>query len=284
MSEKRLGRGLAQIIETTTAPGDHLVALRIDQIRPGRYQPREAMNGASLEELKASIKQRGVIQPVIVRPIAHGIYELVAGERRWRAAQAVGLQEIPAIVRALSDQETLEWSLIENIQREGLNPLEEANALQRLVEEFGYTQEALADALGKERSSVANVLRLLKLPEEIQRALRDGTIAAGHAKVLLGVEGRSKQLELCAVISAKQLSVRQLEELAGQWQPKARRTRRVPEPHVKALEDELRQLLGTKVTLSERKRGGRVIIEYFSQEDLTRIAHVLGARPEQGVA
>jgi ParB family chromosome partitioning protein len=130
---------------------------------------------------------------------------------------------------------------------------------------------------------VANFLRLLKLPEEVQHALRDGTITAGHAKVLLGVEGRSKQLELCAAISAKQLSVRQLEELAGQWQPKARRTRRAPEPHVKALEDELRQLLGTKVTLSGRKRGGRVIIEYFSPEDLTRIAHLLGAGREHGI-
>jgi ParB family chromosome partitioning protein len=280
MTEKRLGRGLAQIIETTAAPGDQLVNLRIEQIRPGRYQPREAINDAALEELKASIKQRGVIQPVIVRPIAHGIYELVAGERRWRAAQAVGRTEIPAIVRALSDQETLEWSLVENVQREGLNPLEEAKALARLVEEFGYTQETLADALGKERSSVANCLRLLKLPEDVQAALRDGKISTGHAKVLLGVDGRTKQLELCTLIHTKQLSVRQLEALAGDWQPAVRRAKRVPAPQLKALEDDLRQLLGTKVTVSGRKRGGRIIVEYFSQEELTRIMHVLGAQHE----
>lgn len=279
MSERRLGRGLAQILETTGAPGEALVTLRVEQVRPGRYQPREAMNDSTLEELKASIKQRGVIQPIIVRPIAHGIYELVAGERRWRAAQAVGLQEIPAIVRALSDQETLEWSLIENIQREGLNPLEEAKALLRLSEEFSYTQEALADALGKERSSVANSLRLLNLPEEVQRAVRENKISVGHAKVLLGIEARAVQVELCALVSAKQLSVRQLEELAGQQRPATvRRARRAFDPHLKALEDELRQLLGTKVTLSARRRGGRIVIEYFSPEDLTRIVQTVGVQ------
>ncbi len=284
MSEKRLGRGLAQILETGGVPGETLVNLRIEQIRPGRYQPRESIHDAALEELKASIKQRGVIQPVIVRPIAHGIYELVAGERRWRAAQAVGLLEIPALVRALTDQEALEWSLIENVQREGLNPLEEAKALLRLVEEFGYTQDTLAESLGKDRSSVANYLRLLKLPEEIQLVLRDGHISTGHAKVLLSVEGRSKQLELCALIREKNLTVRQLEDAAGQWQPKSRRTRRALGPHRKALEDELRQFLGTKVTLSGRKRGGRIIVEYFSPEDLTRIVHTWGSKREQGAA
>lgn len=277
--EKRLGKGLAQIIETSMQAGETLVMLRTDQIRPCRYQPRQEIDEATLEELKASIKRRGIMQPIIVRPIAHGIYELVAGERRWRAAQALGIQEIPSIVKALTDQETLECSIIENVQREGLNPLEEATAFTRLVNEFSYTQEQLAEAIGKDRSSVANALRLLKLPEEIRQALRDGRISAGHAKALLGIEPTAKQLELFHQTVSQHLSVRQLEELAGRWQPKAHRRRRGIDPQAKAIESELRQLLGTKVALTSRKRGGRIVIDYFSQEDLTRVLQVLGIGP-----
>ena len=273
--ERRLGKGLAELIDAAAPAGSGLVQLRVEQIRPGRYQPRQAFDETTLNELKASIKQRGVIQPVVVRPVAHGTYELVAGERRWRAAQALGLPDIPAIIKPLSDQEALESSLIENLQREELNPLEEASAYQRLMEEFGYTQERLAESIGKDRSSVANALRLLRLPDDIQRALREDKLSAGHAKVLVGVEGAVRQLELFRRVTTEHLSVRQLEELAVRWQPKAARRRRGMDPQLKLIEDELRRLLGTKVTLASRRKGGRIIIEYFTVEDFNRIIQAL---------
>ena len=274
--EKRLGRGLAQIIESSAQATPSIIHLRTEQIRPSRYQPRQAFEPDKLEELKRSVKRHGIIQPVIVRPVAHGIYELVAGERRWRAAKELGLPEVPAIIRALDDQQTMEHSLIENLQREDLNPLEEAQALTRLLSEFNYTQEQVAEAVGKERGTVANLLRLLKLPTEIQHALREEKISEGHAKALLGVEPVTKQLELFRVVVEKHLSVRQLEETAGQWQPKARRRRRIPDPQLRALEEELKRVLGTKASIAVRKRGGRIVIDYFSDEDLTRILQVLG--------
>ena len=274
--EKRLGRGLAQIIESSAQATPSIIHLRTEQIRPSRYQPRQTFEPEKLEELKRSVKRHGIIQPVIVRPVAHGIYELVAGERRWRAAKELGLAEVPAIIRALDEQQTMEHSLIENLQREDLNPLEEAQALARLLSEFNYTQEQVADAVGKERSTVANLLRLLKLPTEIQHALREEKISEGHAKALLGVEPATKQLELFRVIVEKHLSVRQLEEAAGQWQPKARRRRRVPDPQLRALEEELKRVLGTKASIAARQRGGRIVIDYFSDEDLTRILQALG--------
>lgn len=274
--EKRLGKGLAQIIETSLTVSDSLVMLRTDQIKPSRYQPRQTIAPATLEELKASIKRRGIIQPVVVRPMAHGIYELVAGERRWRAAQALGMQEVPSIIKALSDQETLEASIIENVQREELNPIEEAQGFFRLIEEFHYTQDQLGEAIGKERSSIANTLRLLKLPTEIQQAVREGRVSEGHAKILAGVEPAAKQLELFQQTLRNKWSVRQLEEAAGAWQPRAIRRKRVADPNLKALEHELRQRLGTKVSLTPRKRGGRIIIDYFSGEDLARILTALG--------
>lgn len=274
--EKRLGRGLAQIVESSVQTSPNLVSLRVDQIRPCRYQPRETVDEASLEELKASIKHLGIIQPIIVRPIAHGIYELVAGERRWRAAQLIGIQEVPAIIKALNEEETIEYSLIENLHRENLNPLEEARTFNRLIAEFGYTQERLAESIGKDRSTIANTLRLLRLPEEIQEALSQGKISEGHAKTLLGVEPRTKQLELFKQTLAKGLTVRQLEELTGRWQPRPSRRRRAVDAQLAAIENELRQFFGTKVSLTPRRRGGRIVIDYFSSEDLTRILRAIG--------
>ena len=191
------------------------------------------------------------------------------------------MQEIPAIIRSLSDQEALEYSLIENLQRENLNPMEAARSFARLISEFGYTQEQVADSVGKDRSSVANTLRLLKLPSEIQAALSDGKISEGHAKALLGLEPLTKQLELFQQVLANKLSVRELEDRARQWQPKIRRKRRTLDPQLKAIEDELRQVLGTKVTIASRKRGGRIIVDYFSSEDLTRLAKALGVSVQE---
>jgi ParB family chromosome partitioning protein len=226
---------------------------------------------AALEELKASIRKSGVIEPVLVRPVAHGTYELVAGERRLRASQALGITEIPAIIKRLSDKEAVELSLVENVQRENLNPIEEAKGYERLLDEFGYTQEGIAEAVGRDRATVANMLRLLSLPSEIQEGVGDGAIAMGHARALLSVADRAKQLELFRHVRAQQLSVRQTEALAGSWTgPKRRRAKR-SDPQVKGLEDELRRVLGTKVSLFARKKGGRIVIEYFSQEDLSRL-------------
>jgi len=276
---KRLGRGLADLIETTAQNAPSLVMLKTQHIRANRFQPRTRIHPEALEELKQSIKQRGVIQPVIVRPLAHGTYELVAGERRWRAAQALGIEEVPAVIRALSDRETVEHSLVENLQREDLNPIEEAKAYVRLAEEFGYTQETVAETVGKDRTTVANALRLLRLPEEIQQALSHGTITMGHAKALLAVEGSAKQLEVFRRAVREQFSVRQLEAIAASRQPARRRQSTKIDPAEKALEDAMRRHLGTKVRLVSRQKGGRIVIEYFSSEDLERIVQALGVAP-----
>lgn len=273
---KRLGRGLGEIIREAPQSASNFVMLRTDQIRLGRFQPRAAVSAEALEELKASIKRQGVIEPVIVRPIAHGTYELVAGERRWRAVQALGMPEIPTVVKALSDRQALEYSLVENIQRENLNPMEEAKGYARLAEEFGYTQEDVAATVGKERATVANTLRLLQLPQDIQQGLRDGLITAGHAKALLGIEGATNQLALYRQALKEHLTVRQLEGLVGSVPTAKRRRARRVDPQAKGLEDALRTALGTKVSVSSRKTGGRIVIEYFSAEDLTRILQLLG--------
>jgi ParB family chromosome partitioning protein len=273
---KRLGRGLADLIEPSAKTASNYVMLQSAQIRPGRFQPRTSMNDTALEELKASIRRQGIVEPVIVRPLAHGTYELVAGERRWRAAQALGMKDVPAIIKPLNDRQALEFSLVENIQRENLNPIEEARGFARLLDEFGYTQEDIAAAVSKDRASVANTLRLLKLPPELQQALLDGAISMGHAKVLLAVEGRARQVALSARVVKEHLSVRQLEALAGAATSSARRGARRADPELKALEDRLRQALGTKVSLVARAKGGKIIIDYYSADDLSRLIRALG--------
>lgn len=282
---KRLGRGLGDLIETAAPPqqtaaagvANNFVMLRTAQVRMSKLQPRKSHNDSSFEELKSSIQKSGVIEPVIVRPLVHGTYELVAGERRFRAAQALGMAEVPAIIKTLSDKEALEFSLVENVQRENLNPVEEAGGYARLQDEFGYTQEDIAKAVGKDRTTVTNLLRVLALPEEIRQGLLDGAITMGHAKALLSLEDRERQAALFRRIKQEHLSVRQAEGLIGALAPARRRRLRREDPQLKSLEDQLRSALGTKVTLSARKKGGRIIIEYFSPEDLTRILQLLGA-------
>ena len=274
---KRLGRGLEEIIGPAPQSASNFVLLKTEQIKPGRFQPRTEISDRGLEELKASIQRQGVIEPIIVRPVAHGTYELVAGERRWRAAQALGMKEVPTLIKSLSDKEALEYSLIENVQRENLNPVEEAKGYARLLDEFGYTQEEIAIAVGKDRTTVANMLRLLKLPADILSGVREGAISMGHAKALLMVDDHAKQLELYRhATKGGGLSVRQLEALVGTWVPGTRRRGRRVDLALKPLEDELKRALGTKVTLSARKKGGRLIVDYFSSEDLTRIVRLLG--------
>ena len=274
---KRLGKGLADLIdlpqEGAASPG--FVVLKPAQIRAGRFQPRTSINDTSLEELKASIKQSGMIELVIVRPIAHGAYELIAGERRFRAAQALGLQEIPSIIRTVSDQQAAELSLIENVQRENLNPVEEARGYSRLIDAFGYTQESVADAVGKDRVTVANLLRILRLPEEIRQGLLDEKISLGHAKVLLAIDDRGRQVMLFQETVSKGLSVRHLEGVAGTWMPARKRRAKRNDPETASLEDALRRALGTKVSVRARKKGGRIVIDYFTSEELTRLLSLL---------
>ncbi len=274
---KRLGRGLAELIQSAPNQSSSFVMLRTDQIRASRFQPRGSIDAGALEELKASIKKSGVIEPVIVRPVAHGTYELVAGERRLRASEALGIAEVPAVVKMLSDKEALEFSLIENVQRENLNPVEEAKGYARLLEEFGYTQEDVATAVGKDRATVANLIRILGLADEICEALESGGITLGHAKVLLSIEDRTQQKELFQRAVRTGISVRQLESLvsAGPGAGKRRRPRRV-EPQARALEEELQRALGTRVRIVSGKKGGRITIEYFSQEDFNRVLQLLG--------
>jgi len=277
MNQRRLGRGLAELIEATPRDTSSFVMLRTDQIRANRFQPRGEIKQESLDELKASIKKSGVIEPIIVRPMAHGTYELVAGERRLRALQQLGIQEVPSIIKTLTDKEALEFSLVENIQRENLNALEEAKGYARLLNEFGHTQEEISDVVGKNRATVANMLRLLTLPEEIQRGLGEETISMGHARALLGIEDKVRQLVLFHQTVKGQLSVRQVELLVATTAPAHRRkAKRLADPQTRSMEDELRRVLGTKVNVSARKKGGRIVIEYFSQEDLNRILQVLG--------
>lgn len=276
---RRLGRGLADIIdaEAPVAPeAGNFLMLKPEQIRPSRLQPRMEFGETALEELKASIKRSGVVEPVIVRPLSQGAYELVAGERRWRATQALGLHEIPAVIKQLTDREALELSLIENVQRENLNPLEEAKGYARLLEEFGHTQEDIAAAVGKDRATVANLLRLLTLPAPMQQALAKGSLTFGHAKALLGIPNPGQQSAVFTRVLAQGLSVRQTEALAQGAAPERRRRARKPEPQTLALEAQLRQALGTKVQFLARKKGGRIVIEFFSSEDLARLLKVFG--------
>ncbi len=252
----------------------------IEEISPSRYQPRKGFDAAKLDELAASIKEKGIIEPLIVRKGERG-YELIVGERRWRAAQRAGLREVPVIVREVSTGEALELALIENLQREDLNPLEEAEAYKRLMEEFHYTQEELAKRIGKDRTTVANAVRLLKLPQEIKAYLADETISSGHARAFLGLDTPEEQKAACAKVIKKALSVRETERLVKRVH--AQRSKRDAaikpgsdeELHLGYLEEMLRKFLGTKVRIPKRGRRGRIEIEFYSEEDLERIVEII---------
>src|SRR6266511_4021279 len=275
---KGLGRGLDALLlgsDETTA-SDALKSLSIDRIRSGRYQPRTHMDEASLAELAESIKAQGVVQPILVRPIDGGRYEIVAGERRWRAAQRAGLKEIPALIRAVPDQAALALALIENIQREDLNPLEEANGIARLIEEFGLTHESAAKAVGRSRSAVTNLLRLRELAKPVQEYLLDGAIDMGHARALLGLTAGA-QTAAAARVVAQGLSVRETEKLVavlatGGGKRRSRRANTARDADVVRLEHEIAEALGASVTIDPRQNGaGRVVISYASLDQLDGI-------------
>ncbi len=259
----------------------------IGQILPGAMQPRNGFDDNSLNELAESIRENGIMQPLVVRP-RDGGYELIAGERRWRASQMAGLARVPIVIRDVDDRTALELALVENLQRENLDPIEEAKGYAQLVDQFDLTQEEIATKVGKNRATVANALRLIKLPAEVQTYLRDGLLSSGHAKVILGLKHAKDQIAAAKRVIKKEFSVRQTEELLGalgQAAPdKTRRgvagKRAATDAHILNLEDKLRERLGTKVALRYRKGKGSVDIKFFNDEDLQRILQTLGIKAD----
>ena len=269
---KGLGRGLDALLGAAEAPRDALATLPVSRIRPGRYQPRTRMGQEALAELAASIKTQGLMQPVLVRPVDRDRYELIAGERRWRAAQMAGLQEIPALVRDVPDESALAMSLIENIQRENLNPMEEAAGLQRLVDEFRMTHEQAADAVGRSRSATTNLLRLLRLAKPVQAMVMEGVLEMGHARAVLALEG-ARQIEAANRVAARGLSVREAEALVAKMLRGlgARRAAK-PDRDLERLEDEVSGRLGTTVQIRAGRKGkGKVIVHYSSLDQLDQL-------------
>jgi ParB family chromosome partitioning protein len=248
-----------------------LQELPVDALRPSRFQPREVFDAARLEELANSIRQHGVVQPIVARRLASG-YEVVVGERRWRAAAMAGRETIPALVRDFSDASAMELALIENLQREDLNPMEEATAYRRLIDEFHFTQETVADRVGRERTHIAHCLRLLGLEPEVQDALRRGELSLGHGKVLAGVANREAQRRLAAKVRDGALSVRALEVLVDR-SPKGRKASRggADDPALQSLEERLARRLGTRVRIRPGRTGGRIEILYFGPSELQRL-------------
>jgi ParB family chromosome partitioning protein len=275
MKAKGLGRGLDALLGAEEPRRDALLTLPVARIRPGRYQPRTRMDQQALAELAASIRSQGLMQPLLVRPVERDHYELVAGERRWRAAQMAGLDEVPVLVREVPDDAALAMSLIENIQRENLNPMEEAAGIQRLVEEFKMTHEQAADAVGRSRSATTNLLRLLKLARAVQEMLMTGALEMGHARALLALDG-ARQIEAGKRVAAKGLSVRATEALVHQMLrgPVARRKK--SDRDLARLEEEVSERLGTTVEIRAGKKGsGRLVVYYSSLEHLDELLKTL---------
>ena len=280
MERKVLGRGLEALIPQEAGQAREKVqSLKTEQIYASRFQPRLNFSQEKIEELARSIREKGVIQPVLVRAVAEDRYELIAGERRLRAVKHLGLSEIPAIVRRVADADLLEISIIENIQREELNPIEEAKAYRRLAMEFGHTQDHIANRVGKDKTSISNLLRILNLPEEIQDHITKNMISFGHAKVLLSLNDAKQQILFCEKIIQKGFSVRQLEQLTSGHRSRTRSSRRREvNAEIQAIENKLQHALGTKVRIRHGKKRGRIEIEYYSLDDLDRVLKILEVR------
>ncbi len=272
-----LGRGLdSLLLENAVEEGSSTVSLRITEIEPNKEQPRKFFDEAALSELAASVAQHGILQPLLVRPLANGQYQLIAGERRWRAARMAGLQEVPVVIREMTEQEAAEVALIENLQREDLNPMEEAQGYRTLMESYGLTQEETAKAVNKSRPAVANALRLLSLPSNIAALVQSGELSAGHARTLLSFETKEQQEQAAKDVIEKGLSVRALEKMA-----KAAQTPRSEKEHVRResffdeVELALTEHLGRKVKVSVKEKAGILQIEFYSKDDLQQLANLL---------
>ena len=282
MADKRpaLGRGLSALIPDAPvpAPEERSLEVDIDLLRPNKFQPRTHMDDGRIEELARSIKSNGLIQPIVVRKTEAG-FEIVAGERRWRASQRAGLLRVPVVVRDIPDERLLAAALIENIQREDLNPIEEAHAYRRLGDEFGLTQEQIAESVGKDRSSVANYVRLLRLPEEIRGLVGGGTLSMGHARALLGLADAETQARVGREIAQKGLSVRDAEALVKRTvEPRPEKAEPEKDVHTRAAEERLRFALGTRVRIARKGKGGRIEIDFGDENELHRIYEQITAR------
>lgn len=273
---KALGKGLGALIQDVGKSEDAFILCPIADINPSRVQPRKDFHEQQLQELADSIKEKGVIEPLIVRRSENG-YELIAGERRWRASKLAGLKEVPVVIRDASDAESLELAIIENIQRAELNPVEEAMAYKNLMDKFELSQEDVAKKVGRERATVANCLRLLKLAPEAKDELQKGAISTGHAKVLLSLDTHAAQRELCRKIIQKGLSVRATEEAASHAAKGGKKDAEGKKQahQLKSVEDELRTIFGTKIMVKEKKGKGRLEIAFYSYEELERILEMM---------
>jgi len=295
MNDKRkgLGRGLDSLLPARPTPAAIAMPapaaagsqeVPVDLIDPNPYQTRRQINEAALAELAESIRSSGVVQPVVLRPAANGRFQLVAGERRWLASKRLGKSSVPAVVRQISNEQAMEITIVENLQREDLNPMEQARAFERLSREFGLTQEQIAARTGKDRASIANFIRLLKLPDGLQDALEVGAISLGHGKVLLSLAGFPDQLDKAArEVIDKQLSVRQTEDLVSRLlspettPEKPEKTAEPVDPNVREAQRTLERALGIKVEIQDRRGKGKIILKYGSLEDFDRIVEALGA-------
>jgi ParB family chromosome partitioning protein len=281
---KGLGRGLDALLSGNgNVAEDELRELKVAQLKPGKYQPRSHMDEAQLNELAASIKAQGVIQPILARVLPDGSHEIIAGERRWRAAQLAGLTEVPVLVRKVPDNAALAMALIENIQREDLNPLEEAVGIQRLIDEFKMTHQAAADAVGRSRSAASNLLRLLKLPESVQSLLMDNKLDMGHARALLSLESSAAQIAAANKIVLEGLSVREAEKLVQVTaKPAAQAQKSKPHHDIARLQERISEHLGTKVGIQHGSKGaGKLVIAYKTLEHLDDVLSRLGIGREE---
>lgn len=270
-----LGKGLESLLPDKT---EEIFQIDIDRLFPGDQQPRRKFNDSSLNELAASIKEKGVIQPIIASRKGDGTFRIIVGERRWRASSIAGLKKMPVIIKNVSSADSLEIALIENIQREDLNPVETAEAFNRLMKEFNLTQEDLSVKVGKERATVANYLRLLKLPDEVKALVSKGSLSMGHARAILSIEGRIGQTEAARKIINKGLSVRESEALAKAWGKGSKKKKTAAgsnDPQILSLENRLIQSLGTKVRIHNKGKKGSIEIEYYSLEEFDRLLEIL---------
>ncbi len=277
---KALGKGLEALIPGVTLNGgdvslsESITHVKLDNIVPNKYQARHYFNEQKIKELAASIQTNGLVHPLLVRRRDEG-YELIAGERRWRAAKAAGLADVPAIVKEVNDAEMFELSLVENIQREDLNPLEEAEAYRQLMDNFNLSQEQLSQRIGKDRSSVANMLRLLKLPDEVKTEILNGNVSAGHARAIMGLESQEDQESLAQRITGEKLSVREAEEVVKKLRKISITTTKQKNVHIMEAEEELQRALGAHVNIKYRKGKGKIEVKFYSEDDLQRIMNVM---------
>lgn len=285
MTRKALGRGLSALLSDSLPQGDELLEVDIDLIEPNPDQPRLSFDEKGIEELAQSIRMNGLVQPILLRRASAGRYQIVAGERRWRAAQRAGLHKVNAVIREIPDSKLLELALIENIQRQELNPIEEAQAYQRLIRDLGLTQDEVAHRVGKDRSSIANTLRLLKLPAAIQKMVENGELTMGHARALLSLESADDQLKLAREIVGRNLTVRETEQAVRNTGSTGRRIRESSTPggndaNIRAAELKLKRYLGTQVKIQLGQNGGRIEVEFGSMSELDRIYSIIMRKTE----